>query len=129
MIKELKRREENHLLEFDKLQEDYYKLLKEWEKVNNNQEIRNKEYHELVKELHGTLIEEDVYYVKPVRYVKSQVLKKKTIVDLSVEKITDLEGMLNDYIMQMEPHINQDKQLFIQTNISWKNRNRNKEYK
>ena len=129
MIKELKRREENHLLEFDKLQEDYYKLLKEWEKVNNNQEIRNKEYHELVKELHETLIEEDVYYVKPVRYVKSQVLKKKTIVDLSVEKITDLEGMLNDYIMQMEPHMNQDKQMFMQANISWKNRNRNKEYK
>ena len=129
MIKELKRREENHLLEFDKLQEDYYKLLKEWEKVNNNQEIRNKEYHELVKELHETLIEEDVYYVKPVRYVKSQVLKKKTIVDLSVEKITDLEGMLNDYIMEMEPHMNQDKQMFMQANISWKNKNRNKEYK
>ena len=77
----MKRREENHLLEFDKQQEDYYKLLKEWEKVNNNQEIRNKEYHELVKELHRTLIEEDVNYVKLVHHVKSQVLKKKTIVD------------------------------------------------
>ena len=129
-FKELKRREENHLLEFDKLQEDCYKLLKEWEKVNNNQEIRNKEYHELVKELHRTLIEEDVNYVKPVHHVKSQVLKKKTIVDLaleSVEKITDLEGVLNDYITQMELYMNQDKQLFMQTIIARKNRN--KEYK
>ena len=129
-FRELKRREENHLLEFEKLQEDYYKLLKEWEKVNNNQEIRNKEYHELVKELHKTLIEEDVNYVKPVHHVKTQVPKKKTIVDLaleSVEKITCLEGVLNDYITQMELYMNQDKQLFTQTIIGRKNQN--KEYK
>lgn len=119
VLNELLKREEMHNAELDILQEEYYSLLKDWEKLEiNNDNSNTSEYAALIEDIHRVLVDE------PLTVTKS--LKKKKIIDIIREAMTiirDKETSINVLISQLENYEN-NMNLFYQIVNSRKNQNK-----
>ena len=108
-----------HNAELAILQEEYYSLLKDWEKLEiNNDNSNTSEYAALIEDIHRVLVDE------PLTVTKS--LKKKKIIDIIREAMTiirDKETSINVLISQLENYEN-NMNLFYQIVNSRKNQNK-----